>query len=216
MTKANFVSGLSSTVDHWISVPSGYTPTPASTSTLTMTSDLTGTIKAGYGLKYTIGGVVYYGLVTTMATNLMTIAGATMGGDVSSLNYTKVGVIQVPLLIPGYYEGASSATIVSDLLGQIILWQQGPAYCVRMGMRSRVADSSSDGKAQAYIGGNLLCTANTNTGLILAGTGWYYSVVDINTTNYGIVFGGTIEVGAVKGTGGNALDLSVLLTFVVA
>jgi hypothetical protein len=87
---------------------------------------------------------------------------------------------------------------------------------VRVGFKTRVADTSSDGKAQIYIGGDLLCTANTNTGLILADTNWKYTVVDINTTNYLINFGDLVEVGAVKGTGGNAQDLSIVLTFVVA
>jgi len=200
----------------WSLISSGYTATPASTSTLTMTSDLTATIKAGYGVKYTIGGTVYYGVITAMASNLMTIAGAPLSGDVSSLNYTKTGVVQMPILIPGYYEDASNTGLIASDLGQAILWQQGPAYCVRSGFKTRVADSSSDGKVQAYIAGDILSTSNTNTGLVLANANWTYTVVDINTTNYSIAFGEAIEIGATKGTGGTAIDLSVLLTFVVA
>lgn len=137
---------------HWVLVATGYTATPASTSTLTMTSDLTGTIKAGYGLKYTIGGTVYYGIVTAISSNLLTVAGAPLSGDVSNLYFTNTGVIQMPILIPGYYEDATDAALLTNDLGQTLIWQQGPAYLVRALMYSRVVDSSSDGYANVRMG----------------------------------------------------------------
>jgi hypothetical protein len=180
-----------------------------------MTSDRTGVLKAGYGIKYTIGGTVYYGVITAITSNLLTIAGASLSGDVSDLYYTKTGMIQMPILIPGYYEDASDPTLLANDLGQTLIWQQGPAYCVRMAVKTRVADSSSDGIAQAYIAGSILCTSNTNTGLTLDDTNWKYTIIDINTTNYNLVFGEAIEIGSTKGTGGNAQDLSAVLTFVL-
>lgn len=202
--------------DHWVSIPNGYTATPASTSTLTMTSDLTGTLKAGMGLKYTISATVYYGMITAITSNLMTIAGAPLSGDVSNLYFTKTGMIQMPILIPGYYEDASTTTVIATKLGQTIRWQQQTSYLVNFQAKTRVADSSSDGKINVRINGSDISTSNTNVGLTLANTSWTPTIVDINTSNYDINYGEEIEVNATKGTGGTALDLSLMLTFVIA
>jgi hypothetical protein len=281
----------SSVADHWISISSGYTATPASTSTLTMTSDLTGTLKPGYGLKYTIGGTVYYGVITAITSNLMTIAGASLSSDVSALYYTKTGVVQLPILIPGYYEDATSAGLLSEDLGQTLVWQQGPAYMVRALMYPRVVDGSSNGyanirqgaatatgTAQAgaattitfasgssgtddfynnmwiritsgtgigqsrkitdYVGSTKVATvatwttnpdatsvyeivtpivnSNTYSGLLLDTTAAKNTVIDIDTSKYAITYGDSISVMALKGTGGDAQDLSAMLTYVVA
>ncbi len=277
--------------DHWIAESGSFAATPASTSTLTMTSDKTGTIKPGYGVRYTIGGTAYYGVITAMASNLMTIAGASLSGDVTALAYTKTGVIQMPILIPGYYEDATSAALLAEDLGQTLIWQQGPAYMVRALMYSRVVDSSSDGyanirqgaavatgTAQAgaattvtlaagasgdddtynnmwikitggtgigqsrkitdYVGSTKVATvatwvtnptsdstyeiykpiinSNTYSGLVLDSTAAKTTVVDIDTAKYAIAYGDSISVMALKGTGGTAQDLSVMLTYVVA
>jgi len=296
MTK--YINGLqysteqSSTSDgQWIAISTGYTATPASTSTLTMTSDRTADIKAGYGLKYTIGGTVYYGVITGMASNLMTIAGASLSGDVSNLYYTKTGVVQLPILIPGYYEDSTEAALLINDLGQTLIWQQGPAYMVRALMYSRVVDSSSDGYANVrqgaatatgtaqagdathitlasgasasddaynnmwiriisgtgfgqsrkiidYVGSTKIAqvatwttnpssdsvyeivtpviTYNTYSGLLIDSTAAKTTVIDIDTTKYGISYGDSVGIMALKGTGGTAQDLSVMLTYVVA
>jgi len=284
--------GIAGSTDHWIAESGSFTATPVSTSTLTMTSDRTGTIKAGYGVRYTIGGTVYYGVITAMASNLMTIAGASLSGDVTALSYTKTGVVQMPILIPGYYEDATSAALLAEDLGQTLLWQQGPAYLVRALMYSRVVDSSSDGYANVrqgaavisgtaqagdgthitlaaagssgdddaynnmwikitggtgsgqsrkitdYVGSTKVAqvatwatnpssdstyeiykpviNSNTYSGLLLDTTAAKTTVIDIDTTKYAISYGDTISVMALKGTGGTALDLSVMLTYVVA
>jgi len=292
MTKANFVAGLSGgSTDHWILESGSFTATPASTSTLTMTSDRTAAIKAGYGVRYTIGGTAYYGVITAMASNLMTIAGASLSGDVTALAYTKTGIIQMPILIPGYYEDATSAALLAEDLGQTLIWQQGPAYMVRALMYSRVVDSSSDGYANVrqgaaiatgtaqsgdgthitlaagasasddyynnmwikitggtgtgqsrkitdYVGEtkiaavatwvanpssnstyeiyNPVINSNTYSGLLIDSTAAKETVIDIDTAEYGIAYGDSISVMALKGTGGTAQDLSVMLTYVVA
>lgn len=197
----------------WVPI-TGFTATPASTSTITMSKDRSAVLIPGTALRYTIGGTTYYGIITAITSTLITLAGAPLSGTITALFFSQdLGrVIQMPILIPGYYEDATDATLLANDLGQTLLWQQGSSHCVRMAMKTRVADSSSNGVAQAYIGGSALSTS----GLTLAGTGWYYTVVDINTTNYKCDFGEDIEIGATKGTGGTAQDLSVLLTFVVA
>lgn len=198
--------------DWWFSISSGYTATPASTSTLTMTSDLTGTLQAGYGLKYTIGGTVYYGMITAITSTLMTIAGAPLSGDVSNLYYTKTGMIQMPILIPGYYEDANDTALIASDLGQTIRWQQGKAYLVNVQSKTRVADGSSNGTINARVAGSDVLS----TALTLASTSWVASVVAVTVANYDINYGEEVELNAVKGTGGDAQDLSMVLTFVVA
>jgi len=280
----------SGVIDHWISIPSGYTATPASTSTLTMTSDLTGTLKPGYGLRYTIGGTVYHGAITTITSNLMTIAGASLSGDVSALYYTKIGVVQLPILIPGYYEDATEACNMCGDLGQTLVWQQGPAKMVRALMYSRVVDASSNGyvnirqgsavttgtatagaattitlaagssdtddyynnmwiritagtgvgqsrKITDYVGSTKVATvatwttnpstdsvyeivspiinSNTYSGLLVDTTAAKSTVIDIDTSKYAISYGDIISVMSLKGTSGDAQDLSVMLTYVM-
>lgn len=196
----------------WTQTTGTFTATPASTSTITMTSDLTATIKPGYPLKYAIGGTTYYGICTAIASNLLTVAGAPLSGDIAALYYgDPARAVQLPILIPGYYEDASTTrTSLADDLGQSLVWQQAPAYLVRVNACSRVADGSSNGTVNVGINGaDVLSTAIT-----LANTSWTPSVVAVATANYDINFGEVIEVSAGKGTGGDAQDLSMVLTFV--
>jgi hypothetical protein len=65
----------------WAQVPTAsFTAAPASTSTITMLSDLTASIKVGMSLKYAIGGVTKYGLVSAIAAGLLTVNGAPLSG----------------------------------------------------------------------------------------------------------------------------------------
>lgn len=200
----------------WTAWPGTFTATPASTSTITLTQDVTATIKPGYPLKYTIGGTVYYGIVKTITANLLTVQGAPLSGDVTALNYgDPVRAVQMVLFIPGYYEDADYTTLIATALGQQLLWMQAPAYLVHFRAKTRIADGSSDGRINVRIGGNDVSTSNSNEGLTLAGTGWYLTEVDISTANYDIAYGDVIELNANKGTGGDAQELSIELVFVV-
>jgi hypothetical protein len=135
-----------------------FTATPASTSTITTSSDLSGTIKAGFPLKYTIGGTEYTGRVLAITSNLITVEGPSLSGDITALYYgDPARVVQLDFLIPGYYEDATNYTLFASDLGQCIPWKQGPAYIVSASVRSRVTDGSSNGtwnlvKAQGHAG----------------------------------------------------------------
>lgn len=144
-----------SSSDHWISESGSFTATPASTSTLTMTSDRTAILFPGYGLEYTIGGTKYYGVIDAITSNLMTIAGASLSGDVTALRYTKTGVVQMPILIPGYYEDSTDADLIISDLGHTVAWRQGPAKLVRALFSSRVVDGSSNGYVNVRMGAAL-------------------------------------------------------------
>jgi len=199
--------------DHWILESGTFTATPASTSTITMTSDRTTTLYPGFGLKYVIGGVEYYGIISAITSNLMTVRGAALTGDITSLSYTKTGVIQVPILIPYLYEDATNTTLIASDLKQTIKWMQGPSYLVAFDAKTRVKDTSNNGKINARVNGQDVCS--TSGGLTLSSTSWFSTAVDISTTYYDINFGEEIELNATKGTTGDAEDLSTILTFVV-
>jgi len=209
------LTGVNVTASTWIQESGSFTATPASTSTLTMTSDKTGTIKVGMGLKYVIGGVTYYGMVSAIVSNLLTVRGAPLGGDVTALYYCdSTRLVQMPLLIPGYYEDANNTALISSDLGQYLIWRQSTSYLVAIDARSRVADASSDGKINARVNGSDVCS--TSGGLTLNSTNWVSTAVNIDTTTYDILYGEAIELNATKGTGGDAQDLSMWLVFVVA
>ncbi len=300
MTKADFVAGISGSYTTWQQI-TAFTATPASTSTITMTSDLTATVKAGYGIYYTIGGTTYYGVINAITSGLMSIRGPSLTGDITALYYTAEAgrVVQMPIFIPGYYEDGTSFALLQSDLGQMLAWKQSKAYLVTIDAESRIVDSSSNGKinivrclggigstniAQAgaatsitlstmasasddfynnyyitivegtgagqirqitdYVGSTKVATVatwttnpdttsvykilmadpsstggvcNTSGGITLSSPfTWTKTDTNINTTEYAFDRGTEIEVCAIKGTGGTAQDLSLLLTFVVA
>jgi len=100
------IDGTHKSVDRWTQTTGTFTATPASTSTLTMTTDLTASIKAGMPLRYAIGGTTYYGRVAAIASNLLTVNGAPLSGDVTALCYGGGTVRQIQIIIPSTYEDA--------------------------------------------------------------------------------------------------------------
>ncbi len=193
-----------------------FTATPASTSTITIPTDMTATLLKGMPLNYTIGGTVYYGIVSAITSILLTVAGAPLGGDVTALCYGHGSrVVQINVPIPGTYEDASEAALIfSDRVEQLV-WNKTKAYCVRYRVWSKVHDShATHGKVTVYVNS---ADVNTSAGglTIAANETWYSTVVDIDTTNYDVNPGEVIEIGATKGGTGDASDLAVEITFVV-
>lgn len=130
-----------------------FTAAPASTSTLTMTSDRTATLKILDGLKYVIGGVTYHGVIASITSNLLTIRGAPLSGDVTSLYYSHVAVRSIQLIVAGSYEDANDASLVVNDLKQYLVWPYGPAKIVYFRLRSYGgADASSNGYANIRCG----------------------------------------------------------------
>lgn len=201
------------TLANWTLVQStAYTATPASTSTITMVEDWTAQITVGNGLRYTIGGTEYFGVVAAIAANLLTIRGATLGGAVSNLQFGgKVHELVIP--INGFYEDATNTALILSDAGYQLTWYKQKSYCVMYKMYSRVKDTSSDGKATFLINGVDLCTSAG--GLTIAASATTYStVVDINTAAYDINLGEPIEISVTKGTTGDATDLTAYLIVV--
>jgi len=195
-----------------------FTATPASTSTLTMTADKTATILVGYGLRYTIGGVIYYGIVTAIAANLLTIAGAPMGADVTTLSWCDpTRVIQLDIgPVPGTFADAANTTLIATDMRAKLDWNITKAYLVQIRHTVRVDDSGANQPIVGVsINGVIVNTGNTNTGLAVAET-WVSTVVDINTANYDINRDEAIEI-VTDATGSNddAQDLTVSTIWVI-
>lgn len=197
----------------WTQTAGTFTATPASTSTLTMTSDLTATIKAGMSLKYVIGGVTKYGRVSAITSGLLTVNGAPLSGDVTALYYGGGRVRQVVVTIPATYEDASNTALIASDLHSSLVWKLPVSYLVHFGVYSNAHDSGTHGQASVRIDGTEVCT--TAGGLTIAADAtWYNTVVDIDVAAYDINPGEAVEVTAVKGENGDATDLTVEMIFI--
>lgn len=199
----------------WTQTTGTFTATPASTSTITMTTDLTATILVGMGLKYVIGGTTYYGRVAAIASNLLTVNGAPLGGDVTALYYGGT-ITQVVVSVNGLYEDATDSTLLASDNRMQFVWHKPKSYLVYFSAYSIVHDSGgTHGNVNVMVNSAAVSTTDTNKGpLIAANTTWYPTTIDINTSNYDINPGEVLEIQATKGTTGDAEDLTVLMIFV--
>jgi len=200
-----------------------YTATPASSSTVTMLADRTAIIRPGMALRYSIGGTVYYGICTAITAGLMTVAGAPLSGDVTSIDYSIFpGMVEIiQLMIPGYWADTADTSLILNDLVQPFIWGGPPAALVTIQSRTRSTDTggSTYPRINARIGATTtdrICTSNSTAGLeIAASTTWYTSVVDIDPTQYMVNTGDTIELTTdANGGNDNASDMVVVLKFV--
>jgi hypothetical protein len=199
--------------DHWTKTTGTFTATPASTSTLTMTSDLTASILVGMPLKYVIGGTTYYGRVSAIASDLLTVNGAPLSGDVTALYYGGGTVRQVVVIIPGTYEDANNTALIASDLKSQLAWNLPKSYLVKYSVFSNTHDTGTHGQASARINDT---EVNTTAGglTVAADATWYHTVVDIATAAYDVNPGEVVEVTAVKAGNGDASDLTAIMIFV--
>lgn len=210
------LGGAPASSSPWTAWPGTFTALPASSSTITLTQDVTATVGVGTPIKYTISGVVYYGIVTAITSNLLTIGGAPLGiVNVTSLSYGDPARVElISILIPGYYEDADCATLIETDLGVPFLWLKSTAYIVHFQVKTRVADSSSNGSATIIINGSNILG---NTAVTLSDATWRTSdptTQPITTSAYDVNFEEVIEISVFKGTGGNAQELAVEMVVV--
>lgn len=190
---------------------------PASTSTITMAADLTGWLKAGVPVKFKLSGSYYYAILTAVASNLLTIAGAPLTTGDGDLEELYVGdprkVHVVPFHIAGEYADGANTTLLATDAKQPYEWELPPAYLVKFRAYSDTDGDSTDPKVNVSIGGDKVGTANSNDGLeMTAAQTWYSTVVDINTSNYSIAYDEAVEITTTAGAGAD--DLTVLCVFV--
>jgi hypothetical protein len=207
------VASSGPTLREWVQTIGTFTATPASTSTITMTTDLTASIFVGTSLKYVIAGVTYYGRVSAITSILLTVHGAPLGGDVTALYYGGGSIREIIVSIPSTYESASSTTLILSKLFSTLNWKLPTSYLVEYTAWSLTKDTSSDGKASVRINN---AEVNTSAGglTIAAAVTEYSTVVNIATAAYAITPGQLIEVTCVKGTTGDATYLVVTMTLV--
>ena len=196
-----------------------FTATPASTSTLTMTADRTGTIKIGCGLKYAYGGTTYYGIVSAIAADLLTVAGATLnvGADVTALYWCPPErVIQVDFFVSGKFADAANTALLNSDVNTAFEWNLGKAYCVLIRHKVKTDDSGANQpRVTISIAGAVVGTDNSNAGQAVAET-WSSTVVGINVSNYDINPDEAIEIVTdANGSNDDAENLTVSAIFVL-
>jgi hypothetical protein len=197
-----------------------FTATPASTSTITFSVDYTGSVKPGMPIKYAISGTTYYGMLTTVASGLWTIAGATMGGALQSL---YVGTPEMLRTINFYVPGVYDAGVADQLCA--VTWYGPPAYVVNFAAAHVTPDGgATEPKLNIEVAGSAVSSNDTNLGITMSASAntWVShhtaSPIAINTTNYSIAFGEEIRptLTAAGAAGTTAADLSVTVAIVVA
>jgi hypothetical protein len=182
-----------------------------------MTADKTATILVGSGLKYVISGVTYYGFVTAITSNLLTLAGAPLGGDVTSLCWCdRNRLVQIDYPIFGAFSDAANTALISSDGRSSFRWGLCTAYCVQISHKVRIDDTGANQpRVTISINGSVVGTDNTNVGLAVAET-WTSTVVGINTSNYDVNVGELIEIRTdANGSNDDAVDLTVQMIFVV-
>lgn len=219
-------TGGGGSAEKWteLTITTDFDDQPASTSTITMNSDQTGSILPGMALKFKLSGSYYYAICTAITSNLLTIAGApltTGDGDLTELYYCNMpdATHTEIIVISGAFADNTSTTLIeSDLLlkGGII-WKKSKAYCVQMGIICTTLDSGTV-TTQAQLNGKIN-SADMLSSDLTVNTSIVNSVVNVNTSTYDINFGESIELElAVLASGAapvhDAINLTVYLTFV--
>jgi len=196
-----------------------FTARPPSTSTITMTSDRTSVIKKGMGLKYTWNGTTYYGIVSAITSNLLTVAGAPLSTsyDVTALYWCPPErVIQVDFFVSGKFADAANTGLLASDMNTAFDWNLAKAYCVCIRHKVKTDDSGANQpRVTISIAGAVVGTDNSNAGQAVAET-WTSTVVGINTTNYDINPDEAIEVVTdANGSNDDAENLTVSAVFVL-
>jgi hypothetical protein len=182
---------------------------------LTMTTDYTASVKVGYPIKYTIGGTTYYGLVSAIASNLLTITGVALSGDVTALYYGDAKKVeQLVVTIPSTYEDADDHNLIVSDLKSSLIWSKSTAYLVAFSHYTDTADGSADGTASVEIADDE-CNLQANGFFLAAAKTWYPSGIAVDSSAYNVENGEAIEITAHKGTGGDGSDLTTKLIFVL-
>jgi len=201
-------SGVTGIQGQWTQTTGTFTATPASTSTITMTTDLTATVLAGMGLKYVIGGVTYYGQVSAIAANLLTVRGAALGGDVTALYYGGGVVSQLSYDATVNVDCTANTTALKTGTVYTLKWQKPKSYLVFYQAYQTTHDSGTHGKVTIKINGT---EVNTSAGglVIAANATWYSTVVDIATAAYDINPGEDLIIYVTEGTTVDGAGLAV-------
>ena len=204
--------GSSGAAEAWTDILSFITPGPASTSTIETTSDLTGIIKVGYPLKYTIGGSTYYGIITEISSGLITIAGVALSGTITAIYYadgTRTRQHTIP--IPGYYADNTVTNLIQTDRRFVFKNRESKQYVVQVIVSNFVSDSGSESaQINVTVGGSDLLSSSLSVGTLEASSG-----VMISTSNYEWLNSEVIEIDVIPGTNGDSEDLFLDIVTVI-
>jgi hypothetical protein len=215
-TAALLYTDVDETLHGWKKLEGGYTATPASTSSVTMTSDRTASILPGMSLRYVISGTTtYYGRVQAITSDLLTVNGPPLSATITSLSYDGGVVREIIIIIPGLYEDATNLTLIASDLKSQFIWRLPTSYLVKYWVYSRLHDTGQHGVVSVKINGANVNMISTNL-TIAADAVEYSTVVDLDSAYYDINTLEAIEIKATRASGGNgdAEDLTVGMIFV--
>ena len=192
-------SGVTGIQGQWTQTVGTFTATPASTSTITMTTDLTALIKVAMTLKYVIGGVTYYGRVAAITSILLTVNGAPLGGNVTALYYGGGTISQLTYDATVNVDGTANTTALKTGTVFTITWRKPVSYLVFYDAYQTVHDSGTHGKVTMKVNAT---EVNTSAGglEIAANATIYSTVVDIATAAYDINPGENVIIVVTQGT----------------
>ena len=198
---------------NWKQTTGTFTATPASTSTITMTTDMTASIKAGMSLKYVIAAVTYYGRVAAIAANLLTVNGAPLGANVTALYYGGGIISQLAYDASVNVDGSANTTVLLTGTVFTIRWKKPTSYLVGYEAYQTTHDSGTHGKVTVKINGT---EVNTSAGglVIAANATWYSTVVDIDVAAYDVNNGEDVTFVVTQGSTVNGAGLRMNVIFV--
>ena len=211
--------GTSAPQDNWQIIPiTNIITTPTSTSVLSMVSLLN--INEGDAIKYVDSRGTFYAIITAVddSTPSITIAGAPFdtGQEITALYVGNNKVIQLDFFISDTYGDDIGDLLLADM-NTYFRWHGRKAYLVGFSAIHTKADGTANPKINVKIAGSLVSTNDTNLGIQLstADTWVDNSAVEINTSNYDINRGESVEINcSAAGTDGDTENLTVSCIFI--
>jgi len=217
-------SSSSSSYNVWTALDYPMYMTDADTITMVDNDTTDIYLKAGLPIKFIQGGTSYYAIINAVSTasgthtvnlcgapiTISLAAGSCYGGITNNVR-------QLNFAINGYFGDAVDATLLANDMFTYYKWDLPHAYLCKVSIRAKTIDGGvANENINITIGTADVLTANTNAGLTVS-TAWVNNTLgEVNTTNYDINFGDTLEVKTDgSGTNGDAKDLSVQLNFVI-
>lgn len=177
--------------------------------------------KKGRAIRYrATAGTWRYGQVTDYATGTVTIHGYPMTtSDDDEIQYdtnnNKVIVLEPILLTGEWADGVSTTLLFSDLLMKNgLVWLHSQSYLVGVQATVTAVDTGANQpRVNVTVGGNAVCTANSNAGVQPTTSG-----VTFGTSigaNYSVPFGSLLEVTTdANGSNKDSKNLKLDLIFV--
>lgn len=212
ITALNAVTGvntgdqnLSPYIKKWteLVINTDYSPTPASISSITMNTDKTAVLKSGMALKYTAGGVDYFGICDSIVSAVLHINGITLAGKTLTNLYYSTNPAQTELIafvVTGKFADAANTQLLQSDAETFVKWYKPDAKIVKVSHRVKTDDSGANQpRVNITVGGPdyedlaPVCTSNSSAGRDISEV-WVETVVDIDPNNYSLNYGDLIEV----------------------